>query len=534
MSQYLRDRHPQVPFHTRDFSIRILAESRVRRPAVQRDVLTARGGSVLACSRAMDTVLPSLQWIRVCAGTPYFETCGGTPWTPVGHNEAITWPYLKSLLKTPEVAEAHFQMLERCGVTCLRLMLEYCQGNGHFFERPVGRFNPRMVRTWDRLIALAERYNLRLLLTPLDTFWMWKRWQHHPYNAVNGGPCATQRVLLTSPGARTALKARLAFAIDRWSGSGAIFAWDLWNELHPAYGQDDPGCFDEFIADVAQFVRQRELQRYGRAHPITVSAFGPMLTDGFVSRELGRTTPDSRMADAVFRHEALEFATVHTYAHGTIDDPRDTVAPAVAMGRLTRAAIAETRDQRPYFDSEHGPIHTYKDRRRVLPETFDNEYFRHLQWAHFASGGAGGGMRWPNRRPHTLTSGMHTAQRALFDFLPLVDWSRFRRRPWNDGLGANTDFALFGCSDSEQAVLWLLRRGHLTTEGTLDRRVGGRAVNLRVPGLTDGVYRIVTWNTERGHVERQFTAESQGGELHLDLTVVRDLAVAIRPTAWRS
>ena len=32
-----------------------------------------------------------------------------------------------------------------------------------------------------------------------------------------------------------------------------------------------------------------------------------------------------------------------------------------------------------------------------------------MSWAHLASGGAGGGMRWPNRHPHVLTSGMPPA-----------------------------------------------------------------------------------------------------------------------------
>lgn len=73
--------------------------------------------------------------------------------------------------------------------------------------------------------------------------------------------------------------------------------------------------------------------------------------------------------------------------------PRDTVAPALAVGRLIRAALAEAAIGRPVFDSEHGPIHTFKDRKRTLPEPFDDEYFRHIQWAHLASGGAGGGMR---------------------------------------------------------------------------------------------------------------------------------------------
>jgi hypothetical protein len=456
----------------------------------------------------------------------------GDPWTPIGHNEALTWVHLASLLTSPQTAREYFETLARCGVTCLRLMLEYCQGNGHFFERPVGRFNPRVVRMWDHLIALAERHHVRLLLTPFDTFWMWKRWQHHPYNAANGGPCATRRVLLTSPAARAALKARLAFVIDRWGGSGAVFAWDLWNEIHPAYGEDDAGCFDDFIADLAEFVRRRELERYGRAHPITVSAFGPMLTDGFRSRELGGTTPDPRAAHAVFRHPALAFATVHTYAHGTIDDPADTIAPAIAMGQLTRAAMAAIDDQRPYFDSEHGPIHTYKDRRRVLPVRFDNEYFRHLQWAHFASGGAGGGMRWPNRRPHTLTPGMHAAQRALADFLPLIDWCRFRRRNLTSDLEAHPDFAPFGCGDRDQVILWLLRRIGLTSAGTLDRRTAARLVNISVPGLAPGIYRVTTWSTERGRLEEQFTVEPENGVARFEVAAVRDIAAAIRPVAW--
>ena len=38
-------------------------------------------------------------------------------------------------------------------------------------------------------------------------------------------------------------------------------------------------------------------------------------------------------------------------------------------------------------------------------------------------------MRWPNRHPHVLTPGMRAAQGALARLLPLVDWTRFRRRP---------------------------------------------------------------------------------------------------------
>ena len=88
------------------------------------------------------------------------------------------------------------------------------------------------------------------------------------------------------------------------------------------------------------------------------------------------------------------------------------------MGAIVRESLAEIRDTRPFLDTEHGPIHSFKDRHATLPDAFDNEYFRHIQWAHLASGGAGGGMRWPNRRPHVLTPGMREAQAGLSRFLP--------------------------------------------------------------------------------------------------------------------
>jgi mannan endo-1,4-beta-mannosidase len=473
-----------------------------------------------------------LAWVQVAPRAPYFATDDGEPWTPVGHNDAISWPPLMCLLDRTHEPDAYFRMLQSHGITCLRLMLEYSQHNHHLLERPAGHFQPRMVARWDRLFSLAQQYSIRVLLTPFDTFWMWKRWRHHPYNAANGGPCRSRRVFLICPATRAAIKRRLAFAIDRWGGDGALFAWDLWNEIHPAYAQDDVGHFDELIADLAAFVRERERARYGRARPITVSAFGPMLHAAFGSKELGHTTPDARALEAVFRHPALDFATVHTYAHGTIDDPANTVDPAVAMGALTRTSLLAIHDRRPFLDSEHGPIHTFKDKRRTLPEGFDDEYFRHVQWAHLASGAAGGGMRWPNRRPHVLTPGMHAAQRALVSYLPLVDWPEFDRRNLNEEIRVSpAAYAVFGCGDQYQVAIWIVRREPLASDGTVARVQTPDRVTLRVPGLISGTYQVTTFNTEAGMVEARFDAATLDGALQFDVPLFRDLALAIRPAA---
>src|SRR5690606_5338216 len=104
--------------------------------------------------------------------------------------------------------------------------------------------------------------------------------------------------------------------------------------------------------------------------------------------------------------------------------------------------------------------------------------------AHLASGGAGGGMRWPNRHPHTLTQGMRAAQRALAGFVPLIDWPRFRRRNWNEELEISTAaLAGFACGDDSQAVVWLLRTDTIGRDGTLRRDAAPVEASVRLPGL---------------------------------------------------
>ncbi len=460
-------------------------------------------------------------WIQVAPDAPYFVTEQGDAWTPIGQNDAVTWPDLAGLFRRRDLpaVEGHLRWLRAHGVTCLRLMLEYTHGENRYLERPIGRFQPNMVRLWDDLFALCERQGLRILLTPFDTFWMWIRWGKHPLNRRNGGPCHGSNQWLLCQETRVAIKARLAFAAERWGGSGALFAWDLWNEIHPAHAEDSAEVFGEFIDDVGGFLRDLETRHYGRAHPQTVSVFGPALA------------LDPRVGEAAFRHPALDFASTHFYEKGTIDDPKNTVDAAISAGRLTREALAEIGDLRPFFESEHGPIHAFKDRRKTLPEPFDDEYFRHIQWAHLASGGAGAGMRWPNRHPHTLTHGMRAAQRALACFTPLIDWTRFRRRNLNEELQlSRPSVAGFACGDEEQAVVWLLRRDTIDRRGMISREVEPLSCPVGVPGLGAGNYHVTALDTAAGTATTVCEhAHTGGGVLELrPPPVASDVALAVR------
>ena len=259
------------------------------------------------------------------------------------------------------------------------------------------------------------------------------------------------------------------------------------------------------------------MQLYGRSHPQTVSLFGPELE---LQPHLDLRTP-------IFRHPDLDFATIHIYRTGTIDHPRDTVRPALAMGAIVRECLGEIADGRPFLDTEHGPIHSFKDKHRTLPEAFDDEYFRHLSWAHLASGGAGGGMRWPNRHPHVLTHGMRRAQGAMAGFLPLVDWTGFRPRNLNEE-GRAPGFHLFACADRDQAVAWIVRRGGRDGRGMIADGVPPATARLTLP-VADGSWSLRLFDTQEGRSRGEQVAVARDGLLAVSIEDVgADLAIAAR------
>jgi mannan endo-1,4-beta-mannosidase len=272
----------------------------------------------------------------------------------------------------------------------------------------------------------------------------------------------------------------------------------LWNEVHPAYAENRVESLIGAIDRMTHVVRTHEQRWCGRRQLLTVSVFGPLLIEGFYSRDYGTISPDARLSAMVFAHPELDFASVHTYATGTIDAPRNTVDPALDMARLTREAIAHAPPSRPVLDTEHGPIHTFKDRRRTLPAAFDEECFRHTAWAHLAAGGAGIGMRWPNSHPHVLTDGMHDAQLAVSRFVPLIRWGQLQRRDLGDRL-TTTDPRVhaIGCGDDRQAIVWLVRAGPYAADRRLSLGLS-RPARLCLSSFTDTLVTIAYWDTRSG------------------------------------
>lgn len=479
----------------------------------------------------------SMPWVQVAPGGRYFQTEDGAPFLVIGHNEAMPWPYMHALKGERDIAttESYLRMLVEHGVTVIRIMLEYNYPRGWHFEKPLGRPAPAIIQYWDNLVGLCERYKLRLLLTFWDTFFMSRRWQHHAYSAPASGFDAPGS-FCTSPAAMEWQKARIAFVIDRWGDSPAIFAYDLLNEIHPHWG-GAPEEQARWVTAMARFTRDRELARWGKRHLLTVSIFGHKPEGGYL--------------DLILRHPELDFVTTHVYEFGVVDNPANTVDGALTMRAAVRFALDHMTPVRPYTDTESGPIHAFMDLRRLLPEAFDDEYYHNMSWAHLATGGAGSGMRWPFRRPHTLTPGMHAVQAGMARFVHTLAWVHFTPRPVDEQLavldagGPGDDPAAglpilpFGCSDGRQALVWLLR----------DTRIVGEQdplppAHLHLPGLAPGAYVAEFWETysgtQTGAVTFHVPAPTDGDHVdqaHSDAPATtiplppfgRDLAIAIKP-----
>jgi hypothetical protein len=456
----------------------------------------------------MSAHIHSLPWIKTLPDKSYFFTEKGDNWMPVGQNDAITWPDLKGvfLRKNLKHTEQYFSMLQQHGVNCMRLMMEYCHTENRYLEKPVGHFHNNMVALWDDLFMLAEKYGIRFLITPFDTFWMRRRWAHHPYNKRNGGPCSTTTQWLLSLPMRAAIKNRFSFFTERWGGSGVIFGWDLWNEIHPVHARNEVNQLSHYIEETGSFLRAKEMELYKRSHLQTVSFYGTSLL------------ANHHLASTALRHPGLDFATIHLYDEPEIDRPKNTVDAAIITARLTRNILSEISDNRPFFDTEHGPIFTFNNKHITLDEKFDDEYFNNMQWAHLASGGAGGGMRWPYRHPHSLTAGMRKRQYSLSEFVKFVDWKNFKRSSLNNSIRLTNEHLIpFSCGDALHAIIWLVRA----------KPFPGHEESFAITFPPGSKYAVVFWDTANAKKIK----ESVTGEIEIACLLPpfeKDIAVYLK------
>ena len=137
-----------------------------------------------------------------------------------------------------------------------------------------GRFDERVAETWDKLLEAAEDNGVYIQVvlqhhgqfnTANDS-----NWAQNPWNAANPGGFLRSPVdFFTDPDARVISLVKYRYIVARWGWSPAVFAWELFNEVHwtDAIKQGHEADVARWHAEMATFIRS--VDAYG--HLVTTS-----------------------------------------------------------------------------------------------------------------------------------------------------------------------------------------------------------------------------------------------------------------------
>ena len=210
------------------------------------------------------------------------------------------------------------------------------------------------------------------------------QWKNNPYNAANGGPCATPADFWTDPTARRDYRMRLRYIAARYGCYANLHAWELWNETNaPA----------PWVAEMTQALKG-------------TGAFAGQGLDPY--RHLITTTYGN---DAVWRVPGIDFTQTHSYGTGDIPDH----APLVRDDARQNAVY-----DKPHLMAEFG-IDWQKSDAAYDPHGLAVNWHNGL-WAGALSGDAGGAMLWWWDN-YVAPQHLYGQLTALSRFSRTVDWN---------------------------------------------------------------------------------------------------------------
>jgi hypothetical protein len=396
-------------------------------------------------------------FIRVSKAAPaYFVHDDGSSYFAVGEN--VCW----SGWRRP-IADytKWFDSLGHAGGNWARLWLAFNEKGLEWSAKPtekpgigtyqgLGRYALDNAWRLDWILSLAEKDGIRLTYC-LGTYGEFKEggyfnegaWVSNPYNARNGGPCATPDEFWTNELARKFYKQRLRYAVARWGHSPYVFAWEFWNEVDPK----SPAVV-AWTSEMAKYLKSID-----------------------PNRRLVSTTYGN---DAIWQDPNIDFTMSHMY--GTADGTADFT------DQIRREAKSFLRFGKPYLLAEFGIDWQTGDQKWDPDGHAINMH--NGAWASLASGSAGTAMMWywdsyidPKNSYKVLT--------PVRNFADTIDWASHPMRPIDriEVSGSTSGPETFAALEVTPTVGWgKSPSNHYSarTDGTID---GGPVVQtLGSPG----------------------------------------------------
>lgn len=279
-------------------------------------------------------------FIRVSEKYPrYFEDTTGRPWIPVMIN------YIVPDGPGPEVfaeTEMYFKHFSENGGNSVRIWI-----SSPFLEvedHQVGAYNAEKFKRIDRILALAQKYHIRIKFTLQHIRSIRPEakgvpsWSNRAFMAVeNGGPFHSIMEYIQSPEGKKAYLNRARALSERYRDNRQIFSWELWNEMDAVDEQEWFPFTVEMLDSVkALFPNHLVAQTLGSMH-----------------------SPDAdRRYDRFLSISGNEYITVHRYLDpGTDWGQYDQVHGPIDL--LISGAIQNvyrTEFLKPVCANEHGAV----------------------------------------------------------------------------------------------------------------------------------------------------------------------------------
>jgi hypothetical protein len=358
-----------------------------------------RGGQA-QCAPVEFEAIPSKHpgFVRVASPSrQYFQYDNGQPYFPVGEN--ICWAHSPQPLAD---YQAWFGGMAAHGGNWARLWLANNEKGLEWMPKPtprqgsgaylgLGRYSIENSWRLDQIVRQAEQTGLRLMFC-IGTFGEIKNeadyfnanlWESNPYNAANGGPCASPKEFFTHPTARKLYQRRLRYLVARWGYSPNLFAWEFWNEYKaPA----------DWVAAMAAFLKQHDVNRH------------------LVSTTYGN--PE------VWKNPDVDFTMTHHYGDsGSIAD----------FGSLFEHHTRVQRQfDKPYFIAEFGIDWRTSD--ACYDPQGRGQNLHNGLWSGVMAGGAATPMLW-YWGDYIHGKNVYPVFAPVARFVHEIDWTRHRFRP---------------------------------------------------------------------------------------------------------
>jgi hypothetical protein len=199
------------------------------------------------------------KFIRVSTKNPrYFETTNGHPWIPVMINFILPNGEEDEVFQK---VESYFRHFSENGGNAMRIWI-----SSPFLEiedKTQGEYNPVKFKRIDKLLGLAQTYNIRIKFTLQHIRSIAPNgngvtsWSNSPVlSNKSGGTFDNIKQYINSTEGRKNYLDRARALSAKYKNSKQIFSWELWNEMDAVDVEDWYSFSKEILVSVQESVFQ--------------------------------------------------------------------------------------------------------------------------------------------------------------------------------------------------------------------------------------------------------------------------------------